>query len=184
MLSNIEMYTTPEGDVMIKPLGEPVRRLEERDRDFISSMLTILLDRYPKAVKALMGLYSKSEVNKWYCEFLVVHRFIRCNFGAYDALNPDIDHAGRFMFESVPCPLRGECPFEGIICKPELNTMLTEREKAVFRLIVRNLRTDAIADELHISPCTVNRHRENIKAKISASNVGEMINYWHAHNLK
>lgn len=72
----------------------------------------------------------------------------------------------------------------GVICRPELNTSLTEREMEVFRLIASNYQTDDIAAELHISPCTVNRHRENIKAKIKVRNVGELIAYWHQNQMK
>ena len=61
---------------------------------------------------------------------------------------------------------------------------LTEREMDVFRLYAQNLQTDQIAEELHISPCTVNRHRENIKAKIRVGSVSEMVAYWYANNLK
>lgn len=38
--------------------------------------------------------------------------------------------------------------------------------------------------EFHLSPCTVNRHRENVKAKIGASTVAEMVSYWYQNNLK
>ena len=54
----------------------------------------------------------------------------------------------------------------------------------VFRLIASNCQTDDIAAELHISPYTVNRHRENIKAKIKVRNVSEMISYWHQNQMK
>ena len=47
-----------------------------------------------------------------------------------------------------------------------------------------NIQTEQIAEELHISPCTVNRHRENIKAKIRVGNVSEMVAYWYTNNLK
>lgn len=43
MFQNIEFYNTPEGDVMIKAVNEPARRLKENDYEFISEMLTILL---------------------------------------------------------------------------------------------------------------------------------------------
>ena len=82
------------------------------------------------------------------------------------------------------CPLRGECRHEGVICKPQLDTRLTEREMEVFRLIAQNLQAEDIAEELHISPCTVARHRENIKAKIGAKNVAEMTAYWLRNDLK
>lgn len=184
MYKNIEFYYTPEGDVMVKEEGRATRLFEEKDRKLISWLLAIMRDRYPEAHAALMELYSKSSRNKPYYEFRAVHRFVRCNFGEYDQNRYDIDNLGRLQFEEVKCPLRGECTFEGIICKPKIATKLTEREMEVFRLIADNLSAEEIASELSISFLTVNRHRENIKAKIGARNVGEMISYWHAHNLE
>ncbi len=183
-LSNIEFYNTPEGDVMTKELGKPAEPLKDSSRPIISYMLSIIRDRYPKAHAALMKLYSCSTMNRWYYEFRVVHRFVRCNFGEYDQHKLDIDHHGQLLFEEVRCPLRGECEYECVICKPELETHLSEREMEVFRLIAAHRQTDEIASELHISPCTVNRHRENIKAKIDAKNVGEMVAYWYTNSLK
>lgn len=182
--SNIEFYNTPDGAVMVKPVGHPAFELCESHRDIITGLLAVIRDRYPKAHTALMELYSRSTMNRTYYEYRVAHRFIRCNFGEYDQYRLDINHRGNFQFEEVHCPLRGECRHEGIICKPELDTRLTERETEVFRLIAANLQTDAIAKELHISPCTVNRHRENIKAKIGAGSVAEMVAYWHQNNLE
>lgn len=147
-------------------------------------MLAIIRERYPKAHAALMKLYSSSSMNRTWYEYKVVHRFIRCNFGDYNQGAIDINCNGTFQFEEVGCPLRGECPLEGLVCKPELDTRLTDREMEVFRLYANNLQTEQIADELHISPCTVNRHRENIKAKIRVCSVSEMVTYWYANNLK
>lgn len=183
-ISNIEFYTTPEGDVMMKELGQPVVVLCENNRSTIECILTVIRDRYPKAHARLMKIYSASTMNRWHYEFQVVHRFIRCNFGEYDQYNLDINKDGLFVFEEVKCPLRGECEHEGVICRPELNTALTDREMDVFRLIVENYQTDDVAEELHISPYTVNRHRENIKAKIKVRNVSEMISYWHQNQMK
>ena len=104
--------------------------------------------------------------------------------GEYDQYRLDINHHGLLQFEEVHCPLRGECRHEGIICKPELDTRLTERELEVFRLIAQHLTAEDIAEELCISPCTVARHRENIKAKIGARNVAEMVEYWLRNGLK
>lgn len=184
ILSNTEFYTTPEGSVMVKPIGQPVYELKENCRDFISAMLAIIRERYPKAHTALMKLYSSSSMNRTWYEYKVVHRFIRCNFGDYNQGVIDISHNGTFQFEEVGCPLRDECTLEGIVCKPEFDTHLTDREIDVFRLYAKNLQTEQIAEELHISPCTVNRHRENIKAKIRAGNVSEMVAYWYANHLE
>lgn len=183
-ITNIEFYNTPEGDVMMKELGQAAVVLKDTDRPIIEYILTVIRDRYPKAHTRLMKIYSSSTMNRWYYEFRVVHRFIRCNFGEYDQYNLDINRDGQFVFEEVKCPLRGECEHENVICRPELDTSLTERETEVFRFIASNYQTDDIAAELHISPCTVNRHRENIKAKINVRNVGEMIAFWHHHQLR
>lgn len=139
-IANIEFYNTPEGDVMMKELGRPAVVLDENNRPTIECMLSVIRDRYPKAHTRLMQIYSSSTMNRWYYEFRVVHRFIRCNFGEYDQHNLDINRDGLFVFEEVKCPLRGECEHEGVICRPELNTSLTEREMEVFRLIASNSR--------------------------------------------
>lgn len=185
LFTNIEFYNTPEGDVMIKELNKAARPFQENDRELISEMLVLIRDRYPEAHKELMQLYSTSTMNRWHYEYKVVHRFIRCNFGEYDQYNLDIDNNGRFTFEEVRCPLRGECPLETVVCKPQLNTKLTEREMDVFRLIAEsNMQTEGIAQELNISPCTVNRHRENIKVKIGVNTIAEMVSYWNHYQMK
>lgn len=89
IISNIEFYNTPEGDVMMKEIGKPAVQLKETDRPTIEAMLAIIRDRYSKAHTALMRLYSSSTMNRWYYEFRVVHRFIRCNFGEYDQYSLD-----------------------------------------------------------------------------------------------
>lgn len=183
-LSNVEFYNTPEGDVVVKEVGQACYTLSEMSREIITYMLSIIDDRYPKAHKALMELYSKRTMNRIHYEFSVVHRFIRCNFGEYDQYNYDINAFGQFVFEEVKCPLRGECPLEGVVCKPELDTHLTEREMEIFRLIVANKKTDEIAFELSISRFTIIRHRENIKARLNLRYIPELITYWHVNHLK
>lgn len=183
-LANTEFYNTPEGEVMVKPVGQPAYVLTENCRDIICELLAIIRERYPKTHTALMKLYSASSMNRIAYEYKVAHRFIRYNFGDYNQGAIDINHNGTFQFEEVGCPLRGECPLEGVVCKPELDTQLTDREMEVFRLYAKNLQTEQIAEELYISPCTVNRHRENIKAKLRVNTVAEMVAYWYANHLK
>ncbi len=173
-MRSIEFYKTPYGDVMVQPTGEPSRQLTESDRGMVQEMLQLIMERYPKAYKALSELYSKSERNRAHFEFLIVSRFIRCNFGEYDANTTDIDSDGFFRFEEVGCPLRGECPFEGVICKPELHTGLSDRECEVLELISNGLRESEIAERLCISPLTVSRHRENIKAKTGMRTLAQL----------
>lgn len=181
--ANIEFYTTPDGDVMVKELGQPAKLLKDSDRDLIGRLLTVISDRYPHAHRALMDLYSKSTMNRVYYEYKVVHRFIRCNFGEYDQYNIDIDKNGTFRMEEVRCPLRGECTLEGVVCKPVLDTKLSDREMEVFSMVVENMTKEEIAASLYISPFTVDRHRDNIKAKIGVRTIAEMVTYWHKNNL-
>ena len=182
-MENTEFYSTPDGTVMIKKQGCPVCDFTISDRGIIQEMLSIIRERYPLAFTRLSELYTRNERNRLLFEFNIVHRFIRCNFGEYDQQNYDIDFWGRFCFEEVRCPLRGECLHEGVICKPELNTTLTDREKEVIQLIAEGGQAQEIADRLSISVTTVNRHRENIKAKLQLRNIGELVSYYH-NNLK
>lgn len=183
-LNNIEFYSTPDGHIMVKPIEQPVFQLTQSHREIIQSILSILMDRYPVAFERLSHIYSKSERNREYYEFRMVHRFLRCNFGEYDQYHYDIDSSGTFRFEEVRCPLRGECLDEGVICKPQFNSALTDREQQILSLIGEGLQAQDIASELHISIATVNRHRENLKAKLHLNSVGHLIKYYHENFKK
>ena len=105
----------------------------------------------------------------------MVHRFIRCNFGEYDALSMDVNANGNLRFEDVRCPLRGECPFECVICKPMLDTKLSEREQQVAKLVGKGYTAEEMGRELHISPHTVKRHIANIKTRLNLSHTHQII---------
>lgn len=179
ILNNIEFYNTPDGDIMVKPFNEPVFVLDSKNRALVQAVLSFIKDRYPIAFHRLSSIYSKSERNRDYFEFKMVSRFIRCNFGEYDQLKLDIDNRGLLQFEEVHCPLRGECIDEDVICRPQLNTNMTEREKEILSLISAGMQAQEIADELSISVATVNRHRENIKAKLNLHSVAQLTKYYH-----
>ena len=49
ILCNIEFYSTPDGEVMVKECNQAVRKLEESDRDLILSFFIAIRDRYPVA---------------------------------------------------------------------------------------------------------------------------------------
>lgn len=177
-LEMIEFYKTPDGAVMYKKANEPVRELSSSDRVLIESLIEMIRTRYPNAFAALSGEYTKSETNRWEFEFRIVSRFIRCNFGEYNLNSPDIDADGFFRIEEVGCPLRGECRMEGVICKPKLESNLTPRENEVLKHIANGEQTQEIADALMLSPLTVNRHRENIKAKLGLRTIAQIVNYY------
>lgn len=178
---SIEFYNTPDGLVMYKPINGPVQELNINSREIIAEMIGLISERYPAAFEALSKLYSVNELNRFLYEYNIVSRFCRCNFGEYDALSPDIDGDGFFHFEEVGCPLRGECRYEGVICKPKINSLLTPREQQVIELISKGKQAQEIADELFISAKTVCRHRENIKAKLNIKTIAGLSSYYIEH---
>jgi DNA-binding NarL/FixJ family response regulator len=52
---------------------------------------------------------------------------------------------------------------------------LADRELEAFELIGRGLTTREIASQMHISPKTVDRYRENIKEKLNLANAIELL---------
>ena len=182
-MKNIEFYTTPEGDITIREQGEPEHTLDQnKDAEFIGKFLSILSEFYPGAFSALMEVYSRSALNKRYRDYLIVRRFIKCNFGLYDNM-VDMDAQGNFKFEFVSCPLRGECKHDGIICNPKFNTNLSNRELEVMHLCVEGLRDDEISDRLFISLNTVNNHRKNSFKKLGVHSMPDFIRYANRNNI-
>lgn len=175
MLSKIEFYVCPDGSINVKPFEEPVYVYDMKCKTITSEMIVMIRDLYPEAFAALSKIYSTSERNKDFFEFKIVHRFIRCNFGEYDALTYDIGHCGAFNIEDVKCPLRGECLYEGEVCKPKLQTALSPREKEVARLLSSGMSRQEIAEELNISVYTVSRHVANIKARLKIKHTNQII---------
>jgi DNA-binding NarL/FixJ family response regulator len=54
---------------------------------------------------------------------------------------------------------------------------LTDREFEVFQLIGQGMETKELAQELRVSPKTIEVHRANIKAKLQLKSMGELIRY-------
>ena len=177
-----EFYTTPEGEVTLRPFGESERQLKETDTDFIQKFLEVLREFYPDAHTALMDVYSKSAQNKRYRDFLAVRRFIKCNFGLYDNLI-DVDENWNFKFEFVGCPLHGECKHDKIICYPRFNSKLSDRELEIMRLLYTGKTDSEIADLRFISLNTVNNHRKNSFRKLGIHSMPEFMRYATTNNL-
>lgn len=182
MLDRIEFYNCPDGSINIKPFDEAMYPFDSNCRNIIEEMIVLIKDIYPAAFAALSELYSKSERNRDFFEYKIVHRFIRCNFGEYDALSFDIGADGSFNVEDVKCPLRGECLWEGVICKPKMQTKLTEREHQVALLLSQGLTRQEVADDLGISVYTVLRHIANIKMRMHFRHTNQIIAHFNGKN--
>ena len=174
---NVEFFNTPEGAVIVKEDNAPLKVLSVSDHQSIDDFLKIIKDNYPKAYEALDKLYDKSKLNYSFHKFQIAHRFIRCNFGEYDS-RKDIDEMGVLHFEEVHCPLRGECPLDGVVCHPKSSTNLTKREMTVLDMVGVGLDYTQIAGKLSISVYTVKRHAAQIRRKIGCRNVLGLIDYY------
>lgn len=181
ILASIEFFKTPDGAVLYKRQGGPVRELSEHDRELVANLLSLIRTRYPKAFDALSELYSRSNHNRPFYEWRMVSRFIRCNLGDYDTQSIDIDVDGQLHFEQMKCPLMGsgDCLWESVICKPQLETGLTTRETELLPLIAEGLQSHEIADRLNIAKVTVDNHRRNILAKLGKRSTAELSAYYY-----
>ena len=88
-----------------------------------------------------------------------------------------------YNLERVPCPLQGECPYEHVICQPQMETRLSAAEERVMRLVVQGRCNAEIAEELFLSPNTVKRHIAHAFAKTGVSSRAEFCHYANENNL-
>lgn len=179
--SQYEYFGTPEGEVMILE-GCNARTYIPEDLAFTTYMIEKIKNLYSEAYKALTQTYSKSALNRTYYEFLIVRRFINCNFSKLDNV-PDLDEEGVFHFEFVPCPLRAECKYCNIICNAKIDTSLSTCEKEIIRLYLQGKKTDEIADMLYKSIHTVHTHKRNAYQKLGIHSERELFTYAQRNNL-
>lgn len=152
--------------------------VDESNTNLIDEITELIKSLYPEAYNSLFELYGKAINHKW----LMVRRFINCNWSVADN-KPDVDNYGFTSLEIVPCPLRGECRYENIICKPELSTALSKREIEVVKLICEGLDDQTIADRLYLSYWTVGNHRKHIHKKIGTTSKPEIIAWARKNNI-
>jgi DNA-binding CsgD family transcriptional regulator len=181
MLIKLEFYNAPDGQVCVKPADGAMFVLDESQRDIIPEMLLEIQSFWPESFKRLSELYSASSLNRVCFEFRMVRRFCRCNFGIYDTMTWDIDQFGEWHFEQVPCPLRGECPHEGVICCPKLKTKLSEREMEVAKLL-SHMSPEEITAELSLSIRTVYNHVQAIKVRLKLKTIAQIAAWYKSHN--
>lgn len=149
--------------------------LTETDIDIIQKVISVVRERYPEAYFALAKEYQKSSMNVPYYQYLIVRRFCKCNFGKLDTTRYDIDNLGRYNFEMVECPLRGECKNEGIICSPKFNTKLSVAEERVMDLVYQGLSKEEIGDKLFLSVNTIKQHVKSAYCKLGVHDKSEFV---------
>lgn len=157
--------------------------ITESDTGIIDEIFDKISLYYPEALSCLEKIYANSAMNVRYYRFLIVSRFIKCNFGELDTKDADITSNGVFNFEKVRCPLRGECKHEGVICAPKFNTTLSKAETRVMALFKHNDCIDAIADELYLSGHTVRNHIKAAYIKLGIHSRAEFVTYCNIHHM-
>ena len=98
-----------------------------------------------------------------------LEHFVRCNFGLLDGT---ADICGeRMELEEVPCPLRGFCKHENIICKPKLTLPLLQYQ--IYEKMEQGKGCEEIAEELNTSKNKVSDNTYILRQRFNAkTNVG------------
>ena len=161
-MKDIEFYIYDSELWCIHPDGRN-ERVSEQDKDLIQGILQRIREQYPDAYKALTECYQKSAPNVPYFQYLIVSRFMKCNFGSF--------------------PLRGECPYEGRICNPKLNTRLSDAEMRVMKMVYEGYSNEEISSILYLSPYTVKNHIRSVYQKLDIHEKAEFIKYAHTNGM-
>ena len=182
-IRNTNFLILPDGEVEIRTAGEVPYILDVQYRGFIELMIGFISNTYPVAFLNLKARYQRSEANTHYFEMLIVRGFIKCNF---EELNNKhhIDEAEKMSLQYVHCPLSGECKEWRETCQPMRKTPISDAELRVLRLIADGKQTIDIADELYLSPKTVENHTHNMLRKLGVHNNASLTSYYHTHLRK
>lgn len=176
VLSKLEFQTLPGGEVEVRPLEGLPFVLQEENKEFINEFIEVLSCCYTEALAALEDEYKKSRLNTTYFRFLIVRRFIKCNFANLDN-KLDINNEGKFLFEYVTCPMAGECKLYKIVCNPTFNSTLSKRQLEIAKMYVDGKTSEQIASELYLSTYTVKAHRGQIYEKLGIHSIIELSKY-------
>lgn len=144
----------------------------------IKQPVWIELLSFPKKMTALIEWgYTTIEAQ--------LERYMLCTRARLD-YHPDINTTGTLQDpEYVPCGMRGNCKYEGIICcsiKLE-NGFLTRREVEVVALIGQDLPDKIIIHKLKISQHTLRTHKDNIRSKGNISSKMGIASLANKYNL-
>ncbi len=145
------------------------KKLSPEDREVVEFLLQQIEKVFPEALAALRQWAEKSRPDKYWYEFMIVDRFVRCNFGEAEFAHKDINDMGMFQMEEVKCPLRGSgfCSVENIVCKPRPSMGLHEEEYKAAKLYACGYLPGEIAAELGKSENTVKSQLGKVCKKLN-----------------
>lgn len=175
VLANCEFFCF-EHEVWVRFADGQTSKVTEADVDIVREMDDMISTFYPQAHAQLKEIYKASSANILYQRFRIVSRFIRCNLANMDHV-PDITADGRMNLESVACPLRGECQYDGIVCRPSFDHTLSPAELRVMELLYRGSDESDIAGTLCLSILTVRTHIRNALRRLDLHSRAEFMRY-------
>ena len=184
-MGGLEFYTI-DNELWCRHADGRNEIFDENSTEIIQFMLDKIKSCYPEAYEHLRWYYEKSSHNYGWYRYLMVRRFIKCNFSQLDTTTYDVENVtadGKFNFEKVACPLRGECSCEGRVCCPKFNSKLSQAEMRVMKPYYKGRSKDEIAQALFLSPETVKNHIKNAYLKLGVHEKAEFIRYAQENHL-
>lgn len=182
MLPNVIEFYNYNDELWYRTADGSNNRYEETSTDITDFMIEYIDKFYPKAYEALAKEYERCNTDIALLRYRIVLRFCRCNFGNIDNIH-DVDSNGRLHLECVPCPLRGECRYEGVVCKPEFDHNLRPAEMRVLELWYQGFTKEEIAERLYLSVHTINQHVRNALARLGLHEKAEFFRYAERNHL-
>lgn len=180
-MEGLEFYTIDDQLWVLDEFGNHTM-VEEGNRELVSRLFGMIADYWKEAFGALSKEFKSSSANVAYFQWLVVRRFFKCNFGKLDTTHSDVLN-GRFSFEKIDCPLRGECKLEGIVCNPKFNSALSQSQLRVMEQVYYGKSIEEISEMLFISQNTVKNHIKASYWKLGIHEKAEFIRYANEKNL-
>jgi DNA-binding CsgD family transcriptional regulator len=117
-------------------------------------------------------------------EFKRIEQFARCRFGGLD-FQGDIKNGELQDGEYWPCPMHGNCPHEGVLCKlPKIDDeRLSKADVQLIQMLASNKTNEAIADEIgvplgsfHLAKKWLYKKLGNIQTKQELVAIGYRLN--------
>ena len=149
------------------------------EMDGIEASEKILRD-FPTIKIIMLSMYKRPEIIKNLIK-LGVHGYVLKDVGkteltrAIKRVMANNFYFGEEVLNSLVSSLKAE--------KVEDTVSLTKREKDILLLICKSKTTSDIAEELNISPNTVESHRKNLLAKTASTNSIGLVNFAYKNHL-
>ncbi|NTE00756.1 response regulator transcription factor [Agrobacterium tumefaciens] len=118
----------------------------------------------------------------------IVVQTIQNGASGYLLKNSSLDELRRCIAEAVKGSICYSKEVTEILSRPSRNELLaaprlTKREKQILELIAQGKTSQAIGEELFLSPLTIDTHRKNLLQKFQVKNVAELIMSANQQNL-